>query len=54
MITRGGCFTRTILCLRFFDFVVLFLQKFFLSFPRPRKKRERKEDGHGAMEEEVF
>ena len=58
MITRGGCFTRTILCLRFFDFVVLFLRSSSFPFPgflssraRPEKKKreKRKEGGAGGL-----
>lgn len=54
MITRGGCFTRTILCLRFFDFVVLFLRSSSFPFPgflssfcktRPVRKKKRKKEG---------
>ena len=57
MITRGGCFTRTILCLRFFDFVVLkeggarrsfdscFAQRKRMLKTK-RKKKERKNTPH--------
>lgn len=44
MITRGGCFTRTILCLRFFDFVVLSCEK-----KKKRKKEGRKEEQGGLL-----
>ena len=55
MITRGGWFTRTILSLRFFDFVVLFLRSSSFPFPgflsscaRPEKKKEKKRRKEGA------